>query len=620
MKKIHFFNYIVITLVLAMNSFAQQAGDTITYNGKKYVLYAVERSEGFFRISQKFNVSQQSIIEANPEYKDGLVYGSVIRIPIVESHISDEYELVTHEIKPGETVYSISRMYEKNASDIYKLNPNAIYGIKAGEQLVIEKRKKEVAVKTQPVESAVSKAEVVQTKSESPILPGSYTTHIVKKKETIYRISKNYDVEINDILAINPEITIENLPTGYALKVPVKSISKKEDKKEKDSPLRTAPTGNEELQPDSMRLHETLRIEELLQNTFNVADCKKVRTNLKIAILLPFMLDNQEPSSTTLRFVEFYQGALIAVDSLRKEGLNVELYPFDTQKTESSIDKVLYQPILKDVDLIIGPAYSNQIKKVSDFALENEIPFIVPFSSKSEEVYTNPYMFQYNISNNDQMCLMADKFFNDFKNDNIIIVYPLKEDKYTKKVFVDSLKSKMALENMANIHFVPIDDSLKMKSFDEFIDTKHNQMNTIIVPTTDPLTLNKSLPHINSLPKKNLQIFGFSEWNNIQTADLYVQQTYSYAQFKFNKDDRATRRFLDKYLRFFGAGTMESNPNYAVLGYDITFHFLSALQYGDEFYNCLNYLDIKPLQSGFEFKKVGEEGGYINTFMHLTTY
>ena len=57
----------------------------ISVDGKEYYLYTVQKSEGYYAISQRFGVPQTMIIEANPNTAGGLQLGQIIKIPIIEN-------------------------------------------------------------------------------------------------------------------------------------------------------------------------------------------------------------------------------------------------------------------------------------------------------------------------------------------------------------------------------------------------------------------------------------------------------------------------------------------------------------------------------------------------------
>jgi len=113
-----------------------------------------------------------------------------------------------HTVKKGETVFSISQTYSIDEEDIYKYNPDAREGIGLNEKLVI------------PISKVDSSAENNET-SNSP----QFVEHIVKKKETLYSLSKEYDVSIDEIKKYNKQLYSKELQIGEAIKIPSPSSS-----------------------------------------------------------------------------------------------------------------------------------------------------------------------------------------------------------------------------------------------------------------------------------------------------------------------------------------------------------------------------------------------------------
>ena len=108
----------------------------------------------------------------------------------------------THIVKQGETVESIAKLYLVTTSDIYALNPDAKKKLGANDVLIIPKTKGSLNEQTQTRQ-----------------LMG-YLEHKVKRKETLYSISKDYNIEIDDIKENNKQLYSENLRKGDKIRIP----------------------------------------------------------------------------------------------------------------------------------------------------------------------------------------------------------------------------------------------------------------------------------------------------------------------------------------------------------------------------------------------------------------
>ncbi|BDD03316.1 LysM peptidoglycan-binding domain-containing protein [Aureibacter tunicatorum] len=165
---------------------------------KRYILHKVVSGEGLYSISRKYNVSIEEIKKANPSTSDGLVVGEVLNIPfaIAKSSTKSEAKTVTasleisgnaltHEVKAGETLFSISRKYSVPVAKLVQANglednPN----IKVGQKL---------NVPVLHASKTVKKAAVLSTSSDSKVY------HLVKAGETMFSLSRAYGITVDEL-------------------------------------------------------------------------------------------------------------------------------------------------------------------------------------------------------------------------------------------------------------------------------------------------------------------------------------------------------------------------------------------------------------------------------------
>lgn len=115
-------------------------------------------------------------------------------------------EFVSHQVTSGETIYSISRKYDVSAKEIIKLNPDAKERIYEGLVLILPSKAK----KTEPIGGGIT----------PPQDDLSFKTHKVKRKETLFSISKRYNVPIDIIKKYNKELYSKPLRKGKKLRIP----------------------------------------------------------------------------------------------------------------------------------------------------------------------------------------------------------------------------------------------------------------------------------------------------------------------------------------------------------------------------------------------------------------
>ncbi|MBV5342526.1 ABC transporter substrate-binding protein, partial [bacterium] len=233
--------------------------------------------------------------------------------------------------------------------------------------------------------------------------------HIVKQKETLYAISKLYNVDVEDIIKLNPT-ALASLIIGSELNIEVK----------KEVAAALEKTDIKPVEPEVIKPQQTtVDLQYLTRLTKNV---KPNSSPIKIAVLLPLVIENAKADAVNERFQEFYAGLLIAANEAKRKGVSIDILTFDTEKTEEKMVEVLQNRELKSVDLIIGPAYSNQVSYLSDFAKANKINAIIPFSSKVSDLSDNPYLLQFNPSRNIETDYLTNLLTQQYKNDNIVFI------------------------------------------------------------------------------------------------------------------------------------------------------------------------------------------------------
>jgi len=121
----------------------------------------------------------------------------------------------THQVQDGETIISISKLYKVTPLEIFQLNPDAKQGLNSNTVLLIPKTK---------VPSANSNTVVTITQE----LQG-FKKHKVRRKETLYSLSKKYNVPQEDIKKYNKWLYAENLRKGDKLQIPIYKEIRKEE-------------------------------------------------------------------------------------------------------------------------------------------------------------------------------------------------------------------------------------------------------------------------------------------------------------------------------------------------------------------------------------------------------
>ncbi|WP_396193418.1 LysM peptidoglycan-binding domain-containing protein [Flavobacterium sp.] len=125
-------------------------------------------------------------------------------------------KIINHNVKSGESIYSIAKKYDVTQAEIFDLNPKlkgAVLGLKEEVKIPNKKYKPEEKKPKVAKNEVVVVAESEKTSSSEP-----YITHKVEAKETLYSLAKKYNVSMESICDLNPELKTGNLKVGAKLK------------------------------------------------------------------------------------------------------------------------------------------------------------------------------------------------------------------------------------------------------------------------------------------------------------------------------------------------------------------------------------------------------------------
>ncbi|MDR0700539.1 MAG: LysM peptidoglycan-binding domain-containing protein, partial [Tannerella sp.] len=381
-----------------------------------------------------------------------------------------EEDIFYHTIERGQTVYSIAKMYDVKVEELHRLNIGSDEGIRVGDKLKIPQKK------------------IVRTSASKTGAGDAYLYHTIQARETLYGVSKQYGVSGESIVEANPGLSYESFSTGKTIRIPAgkkqkqttEIVEKQEGAKEiyytvpaKETmynickAFKTSEKELLKLNPElsgglrtGMTLRIPLRINEKDIPKEKEADAREVNAMLngkheiervntaKVALLLPYNTDKSKPNQAR---VEYYEGMLLAVDSFRNMGYSIELFVHDTGENTATLQKILKTEgqTLKDMNLIIGGVSKEQIKLIADFARTNKIKYVIPFTSRNDEVLNNAYIFQVNTPHNYLYANASYSGANLFARYNIIFLDTKDKDKDDKADFIKEFKRNLKERNIA---------------------------------------------------------------------------------------------------------------------------------------------------------------------------
>lgn len=639
-------------------------------------------------------------------------------IPVIQDY--------RHVVILGETTQSVAKKYDIPVDLLKAANPGLGNNVAKGDRLRVPDKTK-IKQKTDSVvtEKPVIKIEEIEdiktipdttTTTKSRIQKTENISHKVKKKETLYSIGREYGLTVDELIKANQGLT-SNLKIGQIIIVPKKKITlpyiihktESSTKTNKIAKLYRIPSyqireynpeiGNKVNKYQEIKIpvgssaiivpvlpgEEVIKIEDEIieENPILTTECTiKPNTErvFKVALMIPLLLEETDsldmeqffltpqPYFVPFRFIKFYEGALMAVDSLTKQGANIEFYVYDVDKNITKTIKVLKQPELKSMDLIIGPFFNNSFNQVALFAGNFDIPIVNPLSHRDAVVNNYSTVFRVKPTVYSQKPLLQN-YINKFADNNKIFL--ISQTSYLDADIITDLKNGIltSINSQAKVSNQELLDlSYEVAKRDTLFDDTITPPpfifeNTEIYPEiienaiSDSTLINNQLVRINysvdslhpflenASPIRNnlvilygnkksfildvlnrlnesrdtfdIKLIGMPTWervsnlNNIKMNNL--KSSYFSSDFVDYELDN-TQTFIHEFRERYNT----EPEGYAFSGFDITYYFLSALFYlDDDFTKCIDQFPMELIQGRYSFSRVGNTNNFVNDYWHM---
>ena len=456
------------------------------------------------------------------------------------------------------------------------------------------------------------------------------TPHVVQGGETLYSLARLHHTTIDKILSINPGLTVESLqagqtillPTGGAAESPITHVVSKGDTmwniaKRYNITVDELVAANPEMKQADYKLKKGSIINIPAVTTASNSPTQTatpISKTVGIAFLLPMKATGVEGE----RSVEFYRGFLMAADKLRDNGRDINIYTYNEDANQSSLVTIINKLKTQKPDVIIGPVYPAHFTEVANFAKEQQIRMVVPFSSKAWQVHTTPQLCLLNTPMQYQQIFAADLFLKIFKIRNAVFMHINNANEQT---FTQQLKGRL---NAAGVTTTVCNLDAPLTQLKSAC-AKNKQ--TVIVPdNSDPAVLRQLLERIKQFcaqyPKYKVSLFGYPGWLDHEQAlreDFHVADTYIYTNAFYNPYSRGIAEFNAQYKAWFNAEPLDVTPRMGLLGYDLATHLLQGFfTYGKNF--TTQRAGTGMLQSNMHFAATEAGGGLVNNSVSFIHY
>jgi LysM repeat protein/ABC-type branched-subunit amino acid transport system substrate-binding protein len=577
-------------------------------NNRIFYIHTVLKGQTLYSISKAYEVSQDVIIRENPGLDaTTLKEGQAIRIPAGEEKQAAVYpqnkeDFHEHRVRRRQTVYSLARKYNVDEELIYHYNPWARQGIQPDQTLWIPRRE----------------MQVLTTRDETQ---SGFFYHTVKDQETLYSISLVYGVMVSDIVD-NNDFLKNGLKAGQVLKIP---------KVQAPNPAEAIATDSvtDESKPCMPANNENVTYNVGLLLPF-YAQYSTEETTIPIDTVAEdgtYVPSQRQQGLRGRSFAEFYEGFLLALDSLKNTGLSVSLHVYDTEHDTMKVKKIVRELSSDQPDLIIGPVYTEDVSIASRLARYQEFNLVSPLSSRASLVSHNPRVFQV-IPSMQAQCESLANYLSQFTKGSLMLIrgtdsISMRDSWIFKKYLLEHMPVDITNQPLA-FHDYKLNDSLMMKLDKVMSQQEENIIIVFSESEPDVSRLISNLYRMSTLYP--LKLFGLPSWQAWKTIDLnyfHSLQLHLISPFFIDYNSPRVNRFLNKCRMVYGYEPYEISArgyNFCMLGYDLGLYFLSALKlYGKDFQQCLENMDSGVLLSPYRFVRDGE-GGYVNSGFNMIQY
>ena len=535
-----------------------------------YILHKVRRKQTLVMISNLYDVSLEMLVKYNNLSNDKLKKGSLIKIP-TEALISYNSEIKNkvkyYRVLAKEGKWRVAYKYGITIDQLELMNPNINEFLQVSEKIVVPN---------------------IDFKNVNEI-DENYAYYKVLPKEGFYRLKVKLGIEEEMIKSLNPILTNSELRDGMILKLP-KEIDLKENL--------------------------------VTDREFNLVDF----TKKKVALLLPIGINNINFDSVQITksqlandkllnlSLDFYLGAITAIDSIASFGIPIELDVFDTNtSSKTDIFELVNKNMLQAYDLIVGPLTADAFNYTS-VLLENKSSYLVSPLSK-----VNPGVNVINTITSDD--ILFEKIVSFVESDTI----------ENKKFIISDSENLLSTNKLkqkflnATTFFSTINDlgvdtkSLVLEDLDStFVEGR----NIVFLETRDQGFVSNVTSILNSFVDETHEILLFTTsagkaFSGMNISNYYLSNlNFHYPSFKKPLDYDSNTIFISNFNNKYNF-----TPNkYVVRGYDLILDLLLRLSSDNATFNQDDSIESEYLENKFKYVRNTDSLGYKNISSYIIKY
>lgn len=626
-------------LSLSLMSMAERINlPVVELHGKQYYMYEAKKNQTFFNIANDFNWNLDELMRVNSKVMSPIAKGTKIYYPYtvgdhseVGYYLDDEStavepEVLSHLVKKGETVYSISRMYSVPVDLIYSLNPASRDGIKAGEILQVKEGKKNIPNGKNP------------------------RFYVVKNGDTLYQLARTFNTTVAEILSYNPGISERNFKAGSTIKIPSRGEGLKMDSsltaetrvvgfssykvnKNEDWEIVADKTGvsvddlkNANSRLSRLKNNMIIGVPELVTDTVMktvvtedpreqtitgvgeiYSDVHGISSQLTVEKPVKIGLVLAEPMSK--KDIDFTRGFLSGIDKLKSSNYRINLRVFDGA---SASDALIDSLGTYGANILFTTYERNTPDYFADYALVTQTPVVNTFDVKDEHYLDNPYFIN---------ILSPSNYFNDEIANNVVNRIPgatliVVGNETDSNDLLDALEEKWdgPVVRLASPGSLEEYTFTSGKGYLIFGNVSKKDDIAALCSSVEKIKEDNIENRISLLGRPNWVVFDESLKEPFQKAEVMIP-----ARFYFDKNAVESKEFLRRYQDNHKMVPARSFPMYSAMGYDEAIYFIPSIAQTGGDVNKFRE-SRSGVQSDFDFFRPENWTGMINPLVYLIRF
>lgn len=552
-----------------------------------------------------------------------------------------------HTVQAGETLYGLSKTYDVGEKVILDNNPTIVRGLKTGENIKIPYA-----------------ADVPEPKSDRK-LRRTFDFHFVSKGETLYAISRLYEIPVKTILADNPDLDPLHMSLGERILIRKKQIGSEDEagtqeqwEEYRQSLNSVADEGtayhivhpgetfyslarrfgiseaelgalNGGLKAADLKAGAMIKIpapetEPAAQGADNLRqdslaeserpvvqiDFRALRASepLNVALLLPISTGGEANGN----YLEFYQGFLLGLDSVKTRfGRSVNVDFYNTARDTARIREIVESEAFQKTNLVVGPVYKEGLDPVIRFAERKHVPVVSPLANI--ETANSDVLFQL-APDPARKYEKAGDLVNGDKR--VTLIYTASTDKEFEREMLTLLGDSEYSRYTYKYEHPSARTANSPSDLTPLLE--NGEDNVFIILSDNEVDIDRILAALASADTSltsrgrtapRFVVLGNTRWNRysmIDRAMFFKNRVIFISTYHAKRDSEVVRAFDNAYIRSFGA----LPTLFSYRGYDTAMIFAPAM-YGDIEYDLEGRL-FTPLQTTYRFGQPEGRENHVN--------